>query len=353
MIKQVIQTLLKGSDLALEEAKEVMAEIMNGKATPSQIAAFLVALRLKGETVPEITAFATVMREFCHSIHPRYHRRILDIVGTGGDKIKTFNVSTISAVIVAGAGVTVAKHGNRSVTSQCGSADVLEKLGYNLTLQPKEVESLINKVGMGFMFAPAFHPAMKHAIGPRREIGIRTVFNILGPLTNPANANAFVMGVFSSNWLAPLAKVLQRTGCEEAMLVHGVDGLDELSTVGPTSIVWLRNGEILSKTIHPRDFGLQRVSSKEIAGGTPDYNAELTFQLLSGRLMDHDPRKEIVLLNAAAGLAIGGLTDSISEGVILAREVIEDGRAYKKMRRMIKESKGDMSRLEEMEQKYG
>ncbi|MEM3162435.1 MAG: anthranilate phosphoribosyltransferase, partial [Candidatus Bathyarchaeia archaeon] len=236
MIREAIENLVNREGLSYREASESMKEIMSGEATPSQIAAFLTALRMKGETVEEIMAFASVMRSFCHKINPRVSGRLVDTCGTGGDRIKTFNVSTAAAFVVAGAGVPVAKHGNRSVTSKSGSADVLEHLGLNLNVPHETVEKAIEKIGVGFMFAPMFHPAMKHAAGTRREIGIRTVFNILGPLTNPAMANAQVIGVYDAGLVDKMAHVLRGLGLQEAMVVHGLDGLDEISTVGETLI---------------------------------------------------------------------------------------------------------------------
>jgi anthranilate phosphoribosyltransferase len=347
-----MKKLVKGLDLNPDDAITVMSEIMSGNATQAQIGAFLVSLRMKGETIPEISAFAKVMRQFCNSIAPKTKGRLVDVVGTGGDAIKTFNISTISALVVAGAGITVAKHGNRSVTSKCGSADVLEALGYNLNLEPAGVEKLIEEVGIGFMFAPKFHPAMKYAIGPRREIGVRTVFNILGPITNPANANALVLGVYSEKWLRPLTEVLQDLECEEAIVVYGEGGLDELSTVGKTKLLWLKDGKILPKEISPEDFGLTRTTPENISGSTSEVNADLVFQLLSGRLKSQDPKKEAVLLNAAAGITVGNKADTLSDGIQVALESIESGSAYDKLKQMIKSSGGDTSKIEELERKY-
>src|SRR3990170_3089046 len=259
MIRESIQKLADRTNLTCEESSEAMIEIMSGKATNAQIAAFLTALRMKGETVEEIAAFAKVMRENCRRIHPTVNGRLLDTCATGGDKIKTFNVSTVSAFIIAGTGIAVAKHGNRSVTSRCGSADVLEQLGFNLKMKPQQVQDSIEQAGIGFMFAPAFHPAMKYAVEPRREIGIRTVFNILGPLTNPASANAQLLGVYDPKLTTPIAYALKKLGCEEAMVVHGLDGLDEISTVGRTAIAWLKEGEVATLETAPRDFGVKQV----------------------------------------------------------------------------------------------
>ncbi len=352
MIKESIQSLVSGLDLTFRESKEIMEEIMSGSATEAQIGAFLTALRMRGETTQEISAFATVMRQFCRGINPEVKGRLVDTCGTGGDKVKTFNVSTTSAFVVAGAGVAVAKHGNRSVTSHCGSADVLESLGLNLDLEPKDVERIIENVGIGFMFAPKFHPAMRYAIGPRREIGIRTVFNILGPLTNPAGAKAQVLGVFSEKWLEPLAYALKDLGCEEAMVVHGVGGLDEISIIGKTSVAWLRDGKVSFMEITPQELGFRTAKAEEISGSTPEESAELTFKILNNILKPPDAKRDMVVLNAAAGIVVGGLADDLSCAVEKAAESIEDGAAYEKMKMMIRASGGDLSKLEELEEKH-
>lgn len=351
MIKEGIQKIVEGKNLEKQEAKDVMKEIMSGSATEAQIGALLTALRMKGETVQEISAFAAVMREFCHRINPKVNGRLVDTCGTGGDKIKTFNVSTTAAFIVAGAGITVAKHGNRSVTSRSGSSDVLEKLGFNLNLEPKAIEKIIENVGIGFMFAPNFHPAMKYAIGPRREIGIRTVFNILGPLTNPAGANAQVLGVYSQELVEPLAYVLRELGCEEAMVVHGLDGLDEISIIGKTKVAKLKDGEISLTEITPKDYDLKKAKPEQISGTTPEESAELTFKLLNNSKLQ-DPKRDMVLINSAAGILVGGKADDLKGGMEIAAESIESGAAYKKLKMMIKASGGELSKLEEYERKY-
>ncbi|MEM2364309.1 MAG: anthranilate phosphoribosyltransferase [Candidatus Bathyarchaeia archaeon] len=354
MIRDIIQKLANNRDLTYEEAYGAMKEIMSGKATPSQIAAFLMALRMKGETTLEITAFASSMREFCRKIYPKVEGRLIDVCGTGGDVIKTFNISTTAAFVISGAGVPVAKHGNRSVTSKSGSADVLERLGLNLFVEPEVVEAAIEKVGIGFMFAPIFHPAMKNAAGPRGEMGIRTVFNILGPLVNPANIKAQMIGVYEAPLVEKVANVLKALGLEEAMVVHGLDGLDEISTVGNTLIAWLRNGRIETTNIGPEDFGVRRVDPREIFGSDLEKNAKLTFEILSGRLKDGDPRRDIVLVNAAAGIVIGGKVEEFGYAMELAKESIESGAAYKKLRELIRfYNRGDTSKLEELEIKYG
>jgi len=353
VIREGIQKLVEGRDLTYGEARGIMEEIMSGNATNAQIAAFLTALRMKGERVEEITAFTEVMKQFCHQIYPHVKGRLVDTCGTGGDRIKTFNISTIAAFVVAGAGVAVAKHGNRSVTSRCGSADVLENLGLNLALEPKVVEEAIEQVGIGFMFAPAFHPAMKYAIGPRREIGIRTVFNVLGPLTNPANANAQLLGVYDPAFSGPLAQVLKNLGCEEAMVVHGLDGLDEISTIGKTAISWLREGKVSNLETTPRDFGLEPAKPEDIMGTTTEESSKIVFEILKGHCNPKDAKRNIVLANAAAGIVVGGKAGDFSGGMELARESIVSGAAYKKLRMLIKVCNGSMSRLEELESKYG
>lgn len=351
MIREGIQKLVDGKNLSFKEAEEIMREIMSGRATPAQIGAFLVALRIKGESIEEITAFVTAMRDFCRKVELSTKDRVIDVCGTGGDRIKTFNISTTCAFVVAGAGVPVAKHGNRSVTSKSGSADVMEMLGYNLNSGPEIVKRTIESIGIGFMFAPVYHQAMKHAIGPRREIGIRTVFNILGPLANPANIKAQLLGVFSKEYVLPLAKVLEKLGAEEAMVVHGVDGLDEISTLGKTYIAWLKGGEIRTFIISPSDFNIRRASEIELSGSAPQEASEILFRILAG--IDKGARRDIVLLNAAAGITVGGKADSLEDGIEIARESIDSGRAYGKLKELVKRSGGDLARIEELERKYG
>jgi len=353
MIREGVQKLIAGMHLTYDESRDIMEEIMSGNATQAQIGAFLTALRMKGETIDEISALAAVMRKFCHRIHPQVRGRLVDTCGTGGDRVKTFNISTTAAFVVAGAGVPVAKHGNRSVTSKSGSADILEKLGFDLSLVPNVVEKNIEDIGIGFMFAPAFHGAMKHAIGPRREIGIRTVFNVLGPLTNPANATAQLLGVYDKTLIEPLAHVLKKLGSEEAIVVHGLDGLDEISTIGKTAMAWLKEDKVNSLHLAPRDFGIKLAKPENIKGTTPDQSAETTFQILYGCDRDGNPKRDIVLVNASAGIVVGGKAEGFRHGVELARESIDSGAAYKKLKSLIRASGGDMSQLERLELKYG
>ena len=352
MIKENIRKLVNGGDLTHEESAASMKEIMSGEATNSQIGAFLTALRIKGETSEEITAFTSVMKQYCRRIHPTVEGRLVDTCGTGGDRIKTLNISTTVAFVVAGADVAVAKHGNRSVTSKCGSADVLERLGLNLSVAPEEVEKAIEEIGVGFMFAPAFHPAMKYAIGPRREVGIRTVFNVLGPLTNPADANAQLLGVYDPHLTEPLAYSLKSLGSEEAMVVHGLEGLDEISTIGKTAISWLKDGVVTTREMAPKDFGVKQAKIEEIRGTTPEESAAITFKILNGYCDADDPKREIVQVNGAAAIIVAGKAEDFSYGIEVAHESIESGAAYRKLKELVKFSGGDLSKLEQLETEH-
>ncbi|MCL2359920.1 MAG: anthranilate phosphoribosyltransferase [Nitrososphaerota archaeon] len=349
MIREGIQKLIEGTSLTHDESCAVMTEVMSGKATSAQTAAFLTVLRMKGESVEELIAFASVMREHCQQIHPKVEGRLVDTCGTGGDKLKTFNVSTAAAFVIAGAGIAVAKHGNRAVTSKSGSADVLEKLGLNLTIEPIAIERIIEQVGVGFMFAPAFHPAMKYAMEPRREIGVRTVFNILGPLTNPACANAQLLGVYDPKLVVSIAHTLQKLGCDEAMVVHGLDGLDEISTVGQTLIAHLKDGTIAKTMCSPHDFGIKKAKITALYCPSAEENAETIFRILNDNATD--AKYDVVLVNSAAGIMIGGKTGCFKEAVELARTSIESGAAYNKLRELIKASGGDLEPLETLEAK--
>ncbi|MCS7115859.1 MAG: anthranilate phosphoribosyltransferase [Nitrososphaerota archaeon] len=354
MIRESIGKLVNGCNLSYDEACNVMKEIMSGKATSAQIASFLTALRMKGETIEEIIAFATVMRDFCCRIHPKVRGRLVDTCGTGGDKIKTFNVSTTAAFVVAGAGISVAKHGNRSVTSKSGSADVLRCLGLNLNVEPKIVEKAIENINIGFIFAPIFHPAIKYTIDARVEIGIRTVFNILGPLTNPAFVDAQLLGVYDINLVEKIAHVLKGLGLKEAMVVHGLDGLDEISTVGKTLIAWLKNGEVKTFEVEPEDLGVKKTTIENILETGPEGSVETTFKILYGCVKAGDPKRDLVVVNAAAGIIVGGMADDFSYGVELANRSIESGAAYKKLKELIKFYDGsNPEKLEELESKYG
>ncbi|MDQ1280333.1 MAG: anthranilate phosphoribosyltransferase [Thermoproteota archaeon] len=350
MIKECIQKLVERRDLSFDEADNAMEEVMSGKASNAQIAALLIALRMKGETTDEIAAFATAMRKFCRRIHPIVNGRLLDTCGTGGDRMNTFNISTIAAFVVAGAGVNIAKHGNRSITSACGSADVLERLGLNLNSDPQIVEKTIEDSGIGFIFAPSFHPAMRNVSAPRRETGVRTIFNILGPLTNPAGADTQILGVYDESLVEPLSLVLRKLGCKEAMIVHGLDGLDEITITGRTVIAWLSEGNIALLNVSPESLGLKKAKIEEIQGGSVEYNTELSYKILNNSIAGS--KKDIVLVNAAAGVIVGGKASDFNEGLEIARKSIESGAAYGKLRELVKAC-GDIATFEEVESRYG
>ncbi|MGP3667573.1 MAG: anthranilate phosphoribosyltransferase [Candidatus Bathyarchaeota archaeon] len=354
MIHKAIQKLVEKIDLTYAEAFEAMKTIMVGEATPPQVASFLTALRMKGETVEELSAFTSAMMEFCYKIKPEVNGRLVDTCGTGGDVLKTFNISTTATFVAAGAGVTIAKHGNRSVTSKCGSADVLEKLGLNLNVKPETVKKAIENIGIGFMFAPAFHPAMKNVANVRKELSIRTVFNILGPLANPACANTRVIGVYEASLVNKVVMVLKHLNLEEAMVYHGLDGLDEISTTGKTLVAWLRSGEIKTLEVTPEDFGVRKAKPEEISGVAPEESATLTFKILYGIFKNGNPKKDIVLVNAAAAIIVGGKAEDYGYAMELARQSIESGAAYKKLKDLLHYYEGsNLSKLEELEAKYG
>jgi anthranilate phosphoribosyltransferase len=328
MIGAAIGKLVERQHLTEEEAAQAMRQIMDGSATPAQIAAFLIALRIKGETIEEITGCARVMREKATPIHAPYPN-VIDTCGTGGDGAQTFNISTTAAFVVAGAGVPVAKHGNRSVSSRCGSADLLQALGVTIELSPGMAEKCLAEVGMTFLFAPLFHSAMKFAVGPRREIGVRTIFNILGPLTNPAAARHQLLGVYRQELTAPMARVLGNLGAARAFVVHGADGLDEITTTGETHITVLDTGKITPIVINPEQFGLQRAPRGALAGGDAAQNAAITMTVLQGK---PGPHRDVVLLNAAAALTVSGTVPDLHAGLQLAAQSIDSGAALEKLR---------------------
>lgn len=329
MIKEAISILISGQSLTVDEAASVMEEIMEGQVTPAQFGAFVTALRLKGETVDEISGLARTMR--AKAIPVTIAEPVVDTCGTGGDGLATFNISTVAAFVVAGTGLKVAKHGNRAMSSQCGSADVLEALGVRLELTAEQVQRCLQEVGIGFMFAPVFHPAMKYATAPRREIGIRTVFNILGPLTNPAGARAQLLGVAEGSLVERLALVLQSLGCHHAMVVHGEDGLDEITLTGKTQVCELKDGRTMSYFISPEDFGLPKASLDSLRGGTADENATLLRKVLTGA---PGHQRDVVLMNAAAALVVGDRVPSLEQGIDLAREALDNGHALAKLEQL-------------------
>lgn len=322
-IKKAIAHLVEGQDLTETEAEAVMEQIMTGQATTAQIGGFLIALRLKGETVQEVTGFARAMRRNATPVEA-HQPLLVDTCGTGGDGRGTFNISTLAAFVVAGAGLPVSKHGNRSVSSKCGSADVLQALGVKLELAPQKVAACIDQVGIGFLYAPMLHPAMKHAIGPRREMGVRTVFNILGPLTNPAGAQVQVLGVYDGALTEMMARVLSALGSQAAFVVHGADGLDELSTTGPNRVTQLQNGDVRTFHLDPLDLGLPRARLSDLEGGDAQENAATSRAILNG---ERGPRRDVVLLNAAAGLVAGGLATDLAQGLSRAAQSIDSGAA--------------------------
>jgi anthranilate phosphoribosyltransferase len=345
MIKELISQIVAGKDLKEEEMEKAMDEIMSGEATPAQIGAFITGLRMKGETVDEITGAARTMRAKATKIKVTREtvsidrddiniedETILDIVGTGGDGTRTFNVSTTTAFVAAGAGITVAKHGNRAVSSMCGSADVLENLGVNLNITTKDVERCIKDIGIGFLFAPLFHGAMKHAAAPRKEIGIRSIFNLLGPVTNPAGASVLVLGVYELDLTDKIAQVLNKLGTKEAFVVCGEGTFDEISICGPTRISHLKNGEVHTFHMTPEDYGFKRAALEAIVGGNAEENANIVRNILGG---EKGPRRDMVLLNASAAFVAVGRAGDFKDGIRIAEESIDSGRAREKLKRLI------------------
>lgn len=333
MIKEAIIKLTNKENLSYEEAKAVMNEIMSGEASDVQKSAYLTALTMKGETIDEITGSAKEMRN--HAVQLSHEGDVLEIVGTGGDKSDSFNISTTSSLVIASAGVPVAKHGNRAASSKSGAADVLESLGVNITISPQKSAELLQNIGICFLFAQSYHTAMKY-VGPiRKELGIRTIFNILGPLANPASANLQVMGVYDESLVEPLAKVLSNLGVKRALVVYGQDRLDEISASAETSVCEVKDGTFKSYTISPEQFGLTRCKKEELTGGTPDENAAITKAVLAG---GQGARRTAVVLNAGAGLYVAEKADSIEAGVRLAEELIDSGKAEKKLEEFVKYS---------------
>ena len=331
MIKEAIYKLINHKDLTYEESLAVMGEMMDGTATQAQMGGFLTALRMQGETIDEITAFATVMREKGVKLHPE--RDVMEIVGTGGDEVGTFNISTTSAFVVAAAGIPVAKHGNRSISSRSGAGDVLEALGVNIMAEPELVKKCVDEVGIGFMFAQLFNKSMKYVGQARKEMGIRTVFNILGPLANPSRAKNMVVGVYSPKLTEQVAKAMARLGVERAFVVSGADHMDEITLTGATTVSEIKDGEVTTFEITPEQFGLKSCSLSELQGGDGMENAKITKAILTGE--EKGAKRDIVLLNAGATLYVGGVAESIAEGVKLAAETIDTGAAYKKLEELV------------------
>lgn len=335
-MKYIIDKVIKQEHLTEEEMMEVMNIIMTGQATPTQIGGFLVALRMKGETVEEIIGSAKVIKDKASKVNIDKPYTI-DTCGTGGDGANTFNVSTAVAFVAAAAGVTVVKHGNRSVSSKCGSTDVLEELGANINLTPMEVKQSVEAINIGFMHAPNFHEAMKYAIIPRRELGIRTIFNILGPLTNPANVQGQVLGVFDPNLTEVMAETLKGLGSHNALVVHGLDGLDEITITKETKVTELKNNEIYNYNIDPRKYGIPFAKKEEILGGSPKENADIILNIFKG---EKGAKRDLVAINASAAIYVGQQANSLEEGIYIANEVIDKGLALKKLNEFILFSRG-------------
>lgn len=327
MLKEFLNQVLAGEDLSRQEARQVMFTIMSGKATEAQIGALLAALRMKGETSEEIAGFAESMRSFTVKVNCK-GSEALDTCGTGGDRKGTFNVSTATAFVVAGAGVAVAKHGNHGVSSSCGSADVLKELGVSLELSPQAVGTALDTVKVAFLYAPSFHPAMKYAGKPRRELGFRTVFNVLGPLTNPVGTQCQLLGVYARELTEKIADVLLRLGVKRAMVVHGLDGMDEISTAAPTQVSEVVNGSIRTYLLEPEKYGIKAGTMEDYQGSTPQSNAVTLLSILQGKV---DAKRDIVLVNAAAALMVADKAETLKEGLILAAESIDSGAALAKL----------------------
>jgi anthranilate phosphoribosyltransferase len=333
MIREAIKMLIDNLSLSEAEMAECMKEIMEGKTTDAQTGAFLTGLRIKGETIEEITGAARIMREKAITI--KAPEGVLDTCGTGGDMSHTFNISSTTAIVVSACGVPVAKHGNRSVSSQSGSADLLETLGVKIDLSPEKVETCLFETGFGFLFAPLFHPAMKYAIGPRREMGIRTIFNILGPLTNPAGARRQLLGVFADNLTDALAMVLGNLGAIDAMVIHGEDGLDEISISDATKVSRFKDGRVENFFITPEDFGIRRKEIDLIRGGNKEENAMITLSILKG---ERGPKRDIVLMNSAAALMVAGKAEDFRTALLIAADAIDSGVASEKLEEVKKVS---------------
>lgn len=333
MIQKAVYNILAGQHLDLDTTRAVMNQMMEGTATEAQMGAFLTAMRLKGETIDEITACAQVMRERCTKLKP--DTDVLDIVGTGGDELYSFNISTVSSFVVAAGGVPVAKHGNRSVSSKCGSADMLEAIGVNISLSAQQSEQVLRKTGMCFMLAQVYHAAMKHVAPVRKQLGVRTIFNILGPLANPAGANLQLLGVYDENLVQPLASVLLNLGVKRAMVVHGHDGLDEITLTGTSTICEVAEGRLNSYFITPEQFGLERCQISDLVGGYPEENAAIARAILSG---ERGPKRDIVVLNAACCLYMGKNQITMRECVRLVQELIDSGKAMEKLEQFVRVS---------------
>ncbi|HEY8393471.1 MAG TPA: anthranilate phosphoribosyltransferase [Thermaerobacter sp.] len=332
VVKEALERVLAGHDLTAGEAERVMDAIMSGEATPAQVAGYLIALRMKGETPAEIAGSARAMRRHATRVVTR-HQGVVDTCGTGGDGSHTFNISTLAAIVVAAAGAPVAKHGNRSVSSRCGSADVLEALGVRLDLDPADLGRCLDEIGFVFLFAPRLHGAMRHAAGPRRELGVRTIFNLLGPLTNPVGARYQLLGVYAPELVEPIARVLAELGIERALVVHGAPGLDEISVCGPTLVGRVEGGDVRLERIEPADVGLPVYPVEALAGGDAGENAAIARRILAG---ERGPRRDAVVLNAAGALVAAGLAGDLREGMEMAGRCLDSGAAEAKLAELVR-----------------
>jgi len=328
--------VVEGRDLAPAQAAAVMSVMMDGQATPAQIGGFLTALRAKGETPEEIAAFARVMREHAVHVKPKVTGRLVDTCGTGGDGTQTFNISTAAAFVAAGAGITVVKHGNRGLSSRCGSADVLTALGVDISVDPVREAAIVQETGIVFLFAPNHHPAMKHVMATRQDLGCRTIFNLLGPLANPAGADAQVLGVYKKDLIRPVAEVLRLLGVSRAMVVHG-SGLDEITVTGDTEVAEIEGDRIREYTVNPEMFGLARAGPADLTGGDPEENARIVREILAGK---RGAARDIVLMNAGAAIYVGGRAATLAEGIRLAADAIDSGRAAKKLDALVAATRG-------------
>jgi anthranilate phosphoribosyltransferase len=332
-MKEAIDKVVRGIDLTRGEAEEVMSLMLGGEATQAQLGSFLTALRIKGETIDEITGCATVMQSLADHVAPKVDGNYIDLVGTGGDGTNTFNISTTSALVAAAAGVPVAKHGNRAISSRSGAADVLEALGINIMLEAPQVQACIENVGIGFMFAQIFNKSMKNVGQARKDMGIRTIFNVLGPVSNPSNAKAALIGVYAKSLTEPIAYAMQAMGVERAMIVSGCDGMDEITMTGKTTVSEIKDGKVTTYELDPKDYGFEYASSDELKGGQGEANAEITRGILGGSVTG--AKRDIVLMNAGAAIYVGGKAESVAEGIKIAEKTIDSGLAAKKLDELV------------------
>ncbi len=345
-IEMGIKSLVAGNAINQEETQDIMRKIMSGDVNDIQIASFLTALRIRGETPDNITGAAKIMREFANGIHPKETKHMVDVVGTGGDNANTFNISSLAAIVAASAGVTVAKHGNRSVSSKCGAADILEALGVKIDLEPSKVEECINSAGIGFMFAPKFHPAMKYAMPVRRMLKMRTIFNILGPLTNPASAESYVLGVYDKELIKPISEVMKNLGAKHIYVVNSEPGIDEIIPISEVHFGEVIGQEIKYYSLKPSDFGVEAIKLEDIQGGTLDKNLEIAVNILKNK--ETGAKKQVVLINAAFAILASGLSTDYKEAYKKAEDTIESGKVLKTLKKFVKNSGGDLATFEKL-----